>query len=223
MVSSLIRLMLYGLVYLPRFTRRRVELHTPRLLLREWEPEDWKEVYAYRSDPLVRKYDLTPEESEEEVERRIRQRHAFRMIYPDPNFDFALVHKTEGRIIGEIDLCPHPFRRSATMGYFLHYDYWNQGYVTEAASAMLDWGFRELKFATVISMCHPDNVGSWRVMEKVGMTRQDRRPKLKFRDGSIIESLEYRISREDWLRRTASPGKYEAETVRERNRSQPDG
>jgi RimJ/RimL family protein N-acetyltransferase len=199
------RLMLRGLFYFPRFTRRGIELHTPRLLLREWEPEDWEPVFAYRSDPRVREYDLTPAETEQEVKCKVRIRHGVRMLYPSPDYVLALALKPEGRVIGEIGLFPLPSGRRALMGFMLHQEYWNRGLATEAASALLDWAFRVGRYSTVLSMCHPDNVGSWRVMEKVGMRRLDRRPKLKFQDGSVIESLQYEITREDWLRRTPPP------------------
>lgn len=49
---------------------------------------------------------------------------------------------------------------------------WGQGFGTEAAIACLARGFEALGFETVYAFCYPENVGSWRVMEKAGM-RED--------------------------------------------------
>ena len=56
------------------------------------------------------------------------------------------------------------------IGYRLHPDYWNQGIATEAATAVRDHAFRDLKLPRVISLIHPENVPSRRVAEKIGMT-----------------------------------------------------
>jgi len=55
------------------------------------------------------------------------------------------------------------------IGYRLHPDYWNQGLATEAAIAVRDHAFGDLKLPRVISLIHPDNAASRRVAEKIGM------------------------------------------------------
>jgi [ribosomal protein S5]-alanine N-acetyltransferase len=55
------------------------------------------------------------------------------------------------------------------IGYRLHPDYWNQGLATEAAIAVRDHAFGDLKLSRVISLIHPDNAASRRVAEKIGM------------------------------------------------------
>ena len=76
--------------------------------------------------------------------------------------------------------------------------FWNQGYTSEAAAEMVRFGFAELDLTRIVAQCHPDNVGSWRVMEKAGLKRQDRRPRIRFQDGSTVSSLEYALSRNEW-------------------------
>ena len=58
------------------------------------------------------------------------------------------------------------------IGYRLHPAHWNQGLATEAATAVRDHAFRDLKLARVISLIHPDNIASRRVAEKIGMTQE---------------------------------------------------
>ncbi|MEY2543450.1 MAG: hypothetical protein QOE81_911 [Verrucomicrobiota bacterium] len=54
--------------------------------------------------------------------------------------------------------------------YLLHPDYWNKVIATEAATAVRDHAFRELKLPRVISLIHTENIASRRVVEKIGMT-----------------------------------------------------
>ena len=60
-------------------------------------------------------------------------------------------------------------RPETEIGYRLHPDYWGKGFATEAARAVRDYGFTELKLERVISLIHPENAPSRRVTEKNGM------------------------------------------------------
>jgi ribosomal-protein-alanine N-acetyltransferase len=64
----------------------------------------------------------------------------------------------------------HPeVRGEVEIGYRLHPDYWNRGLVSEAARAVRDHAFADLKLPRVISLIHPENIPSRRVAEKNGM------------------------------------------------------
>lgn len=47
----------------------------------------------------------------------------------------------------------------------------NKGYCTEAARAVIEWAFREKGMTEILSFAVPQNIPSWRVMEKIGMQR----------------------------------------------------
>ena len=59
--------------------------------------------------------------------------------------------------------------RSAEIWYKFHPDYWNKGFATEAVNCALDHCFDKLKLHRVEAGCAIENVGSIRVLEKVGM------------------------------------------------------
>jgi ribosomal-protein-alanine N-acetyltransferase len=61
-------------------------------------------------------------------------------------------------------------RQEIEIAYRLHPDFWNRGIATEAARAVRDHAFRDLKLDRVISLIHPENTASRRVAEKNGMT-----------------------------------------------------
>jgi len=58
------------------------------------------------------------------------------------------------------------------LGYLLNRKYWNQGYITEATRKVIAFGFEQLGLHRIIASCDPANIGSYRVMEKIGMQRE---------------------------------------------------
>jgi ribosomal-protein-alanine N-acetyltransferase len=82
---------------------------------------------------------------------------------------FALEHKADGHLIGWCGLQMLEKTPEVEVAYLLAKDYWNQGLATEAAKAAIEYGFDELKVNRIVAIARPENVGSYRVMEKVGM------------------------------------------------------
>jgi ribosomal-protein-alanine N-acetyltransferase len=56
------------------------------------------------------------------------------------------------------------------LAYRLHKKYWHQGYATELAKALIEWGFKKFSLPKIIAGVHPENEGSRKVMEKSGMS-----------------------------------------------------
>lgn len=93
-----------------------------------------------------------------------------------------------GSVAVWVDSAAH---RRGEFGYVFHPRHWGRGYATEAAEMLLDIGFRTLGLHRVTATCHPDNVGSWRVLEKAGMTREARMRDHKLARGTWRDSLLY--------------------------------
>ena len=107
---------------------------------------------------------------------------------------FALVPRDEDAIVGYCGFFQHAeVPREIEIGYRLHPDYWNRGFITEAARAVRDHGFRDWKLSRVISLIHPENIPSRRVAEKNGMKVEK---EITFRG---FLTLVYAISRQEWL------------------------
>lgn len=77
--------------------------------------------------------------------------------------------------------------------YAFEPELWGQGLSTEAACAIIDWGFRGHTFDSIVSFTLPDNPGSRRVMEKAGLKFEKEMLRLE-----PPEFLVYRITREMW-------------------------
>jgi ribosomal-protein-alanine N-acetyltransferase len=92
-----------------------------------------------------------------------------------------------------------PFRwREGDIGYELSPVHWGHGYATEAARAIVRFGFTELHLHRVWSWCIADNVGSARVLEKIGMRREGRLRDKEYFKGSWWDTLFYAILEEEW-------------------------
>lgn len=78
--------------------------------------------------------------------------------------------KGEGRIIGFCGLKRLPDLDAVDLGYRLLPEYWGRGLATEAARASVEFGFGTLRLERIIGLVLPENIGSIRVLEKVGMS-----------------------------------------------------
>jgi RimJ/RimL family protein N-acetyltransferase len=84
--------------------------------------------------------------------------------------NFAVVLRDDGRLVGAIGLVINQQFESAELGYWVGKPYWGQGYCTEAARAVLHYGFTVLGLNRIHAHHLSRNPASGRVMEKIGMT-----------------------------------------------------
>jgi len=83
---------------------------------------------------------------------------------------FSVILKEAGELIGDCGLEVMEDMGAAELGYDFRSDFWDQGYATEAATAVRDHAFDVLKLPQLISLIRVGNVASKRIAEKVGMT-----------------------------------------------------
>ncbi|MDH4136505.1 MAG: GNAT family N-acetyltransferase [Anaerolineae bacterium] len=83
--------------------------------------------------------------------------------------NFAIVLRNHGRLIGAIGLVINQQHESAELGYWIGKPYWGNGYCTEAAKAVLHYGFTVLGLNRIHASHFSRNLASGRVMEKIGM------------------------------------------------------
>lgn len=172
-------------------------LQTARLLLRPFRNEDYADMFVWASNPQVVQYlSYYPHESMEvskEITRLWVQAYDCPMTY-----NWAIEYRE--KVIGNISVverddecfCCH-------LGWQIDVPYWNQGIMTEAAGAVVDYLFETVGFDRITSGHDTRNVGSGRVMEKIGMMREGTfRRSIYQKDGSIGDKAYYAILRSDW-------------------------
>lgn len=148
-------------------------LETQRLLLRRLTMDDLDALFALYCDPEVRRYflegTLSYEETKEELEWIIN------VYYRQYGFGlWATIHKETGAFIGRCGLLPWTIEGNSEVevAYLLASAYWGQGLGTEAAQAILEYGFRQLTVPRLICLIDPENEASVKVATKIGMTYQ---------------------------------------------------
>jgi [ribosomal protein S5]-alanine N-acetyltransferase len=147
-----------------------MELTTPRLLLREFGADDHAAVHAFASDvEVVRHTDWGPNEPQDTT---AFLREVAEHVHATPRCVFALavVDRADDALIGSIQLAvTNSQHRRAEMGFVLARSRWGNGYATEAAAALLRFGFHDLALHKISATCDPANGGSERVLRKIGM------------------------------------------------------
>lgn len=169
-------------------------LLTERLTLREFKREDWREAHCYLSDPDVLLYMEFPPTTEEQSQEYVEKFILFQKENPRRYIKFFLVLKKSNQIIGECGfLMPEQQHRSAELMYRLNKNYFGMGYATEAAKAMLDFGFRQLALHRIDAMCDVRNTASVKVLEKIGMQKEGRLSEHRWTKGNWRSSYLYAI------------------------------
>lgn len=149
-------------------------LETKRLILKRIALSNFEDLLALRSDPEVMKYIGDGSiQTKEEVENFI-QSSLTSGYYEKYGLDFFSVYEKEtGTFVGQAGLFHVGFNVNQSdieLAYRLHTKYWNRGYATELAKALIDYGFSKLSLPKIIAAVHPENERSRRVLEKAGMS-----------------------------------------------------
>ena len=147
-------------------------LRTERLVLRSWCVEDRAPYAALNADAEVRRWfpgTLTRAESDAQVDRLQAKIEANGFGY------WAVGAPGLAPFIGFVGLQPLPFEAPFTpaveIGWRLARAFWGRGFATEAARAVLAYGFGPLALDEIVAITVPDNLPSRRVMERIGMAQ----------------------------------------------------
>jgi [ribosomal protein S5]-alanine N-acetyltransferase len=167
-------------------------IQTPRLLLREFTADDENDVHEYGSDVVVARYVDWGPNTPAQTRNRISYHLEEQLTWPRDEVSLAVELRTERKVIGTIRLSVIDKQtRTADFGYVINRRYWNQGYASEAACAILRAAFETLSLHRLWATCDTRNVGSWRVLEKAGMRREGLFRRDVFQKGEWRDSYLY--------------------------------
>lgn len=174
-------------------------METDRLIIRRFKESDWNDLYDYLSKEDVVKYEpygvFDEEESKKEAKRRVT----------DSSF-WAVCLKENNKVIGNIYFMQQEPKDFMTweIGYVFNSDYHGYGYATEASKRIMKYGFEEKGAHRIIAMCNPENIASWRLMERLSMRKEGHFKKRAFfertSEGNPIwhDAYEYGILEEEF-------------------------
>ena len=133
--------------------------------------DDLDDLHALYHSPDVRKYYTEGIPNDEEIRRELAW--IVDECYVQYGFGmWATMDKATGKFIGRCGLCPMDIEghEEIEVAYMLAKEYWGQGLATEAAQAILKYGFEQAGVSRLICVINPGNLASARVAEKIGMT-----------------------------------------------------
>jgi RimJ/RimL family protein N-acetyltransferase len=113
---------------------------------------------------------------------------------------YAITRTDNGAFLGCCGLEPHPENPATLeMGYWLGEPYWNQGYATEAAHALIDMAFRTREIDQIDARCRVTNVASRRVIQKCGFQFQGSGMVGSLALGGMVAVEWFRLDRKTWM------------------------
>jgi ribosomal-protein-alanine N-acetyltransferase len=194
-------------------------LYTPRLTLRPFVLSDAPRVRELAGHPLVAAttYRIPHPYPAELAEAWIRT-HGI-LAEEDRQYNFAItltgtrtpgresdLHDT-GHLIGTVGLIRMPEDDPLVfeLGYWIGVPYWNRGFATEAAHALLALGFGRMNLQRIFASHMVRNPASGRVLQKLGLLHEGTGREALAKDGLLLDIENYAINRQDWLAARVRP------------------
>ncbi len=176
-----------------------MNLATQRLILREYNSDDWSTVFAYQADPKYLEYYPWHERNATDVKTYIQKFIDWQHEHPRLKYQLALTLALHKQVIGSCGIrLSEAKAHQAELGYEIAPSCWRQGYATEAARGMLKFGFTELHLHRIWASCLAENTGSKRVMEKIGMQPEGHLRENRWMKGRYWDTLVYSILKSEW-------------------------
>jgi RimJ/RimL family protein N-acetyltransferase len=145
----------------------RPAIASERLLVRPLRPDDGADLFAYLSQAEVYRFEPGEPVGRTEASRLAEERSLGSSF-------LALELRTEGRVVGHLSW--HPVEpghlRTWELGFIVDPRFQRRGLATEGARAWVEHAFESLAVHRVVAHCHPDNVASWKTLERIGFVRE---------------------------------------------------
>jgi RimJ/RimL family protein N-acetyltransferase len=176
-------------------------VRTARLTIRPATADDLDSTWQIRRRPGVDEW-LGHDFSD-------RDAYAARFVDPD-RLAATLVIELDGRVVGDLmllledawaqsDVADRAHHVQAVLGWVLDPDHGGLGYATEAVAELIRICFDDLGLRRVRALCFADNEPSWRLMERVGMRREEHaRQDSLHRTQGWLDGMTYALLADEW-------------------------
>jgi ribosomal-protein-alanine N-acetyltransferase len=171
----------------PRF----LYLTTDRLVLRELLPSDATDVFVFRSDPEVQKYNAVPMKHVSEAQSFIEEMRA--KCAAQQALLWAVCFRDRKTVLGLVGFGYwNRFHHRAEVGYDLARAYWGRGIGSGAVQAIIRFGFERMRLHCIEAATIADNVESVHLLGKLGIKREAVRREYSLEeDGAYHDSAMY--------------------------------
>lgn len=174
-------------------------IETPRLILRRFTVADAQAMFVnWASDPEVTRFLSWPAHTSPEVSRRVLADWTAHYC-EDTYYQWAIVLKAFGDVpIGSIAVVSRDdVTQKAHIGYSLGRRWWNQGIMSEALRAVMDYLFDEVGVRRIDARHDPNNPASGAVMRKCGMRYEGTQRRADWNNQGVCDVSWYGILAED--------------------------
>lgn len=180
-------------------------IHTERLLLRPVEPGDAEAMHSYKSRADVCRYIPHEPLSREGVEEWIATRARPDLTDEGQALPLAVIERESGAMIGDVVL----FWRSrlhgrGEIGYVIAPEWSGRGYASEAALALLGYGFDVIGFHRITAVIDARNDASARLLHRIGMRCEARHVQDDWFKGEWTDTCIYAMLAAEWATRRSS-------------------
>jgi ribosomal-protein-alanine N-acetyltransferase len=187
-------------------SQETLRLESDRLIVRRFEECDVADVLTYSqyaADDRFRRRNIDWEPTEESV---LKWWTSMMTMKPEEAINWlslVIELKAERRVIGNVGFNAKRIGDTfqGMIGWILGKVYEGNGYVTEAASALLEYLFCTVGFHRVYALTSPKNARSWHLMERLGMRREAHFRKNCFDGDQWEDEYAYAILAEEWAER----------------------
>ena len=176
-------------------------VRTERLSLRPATPDDVDATWPHRGHPEANRWITRAPLSLEQHRREFGTEESLAK---------TILIELDGEVIGDLmcsiedawaqaEVRERAVGVQAELGWVLHPDHAGRGYATEAVRELMRICFEDLGLRRVIALCFADNVSSWRLMERLGMRREQHTIRESLhRSGEWLDGLGYAMLAEEW-------------------------
>ena len=170
---------------------------TERLEIRPFQTDDWAAVYAYLSNPQVTAWLPEGQLDQGQTQAFVTENQG------EEAKAYAVFLRSENGLVGHMVYHLWFAPRTYELGWVFHPDHQGRGYATEAAHALLAYSFTTLHAHRVIATCQPENIASWRVMEKLGLRREGHFRQCIYRSETLWwDEYFYALLADEWRERS---------------------
>ena len=170
-------------------------LETARLILRPLELSDIPQLV-----PLIGAHEVAV--TTLRIPHPYTEEHARQFIAGSAELSsknhFGIFRRTDDQLLGGIGLRSEEEQQRAELGYWIGAPYWGNGYATEAARAVVDYGFTTLKLNRIYASHFQGNQVSGRVLIKIGMRHEGCQRGHILKWGEFLDSELYGVLRSEW-------------------------
>jgi len=150
-------------------------IQTTRLEMRPYQDDDFEFLCSLFSDPEVVRF-VGDGKTRDRDGAMLFLYWIYRSYKTDPKLGLrVLVRKQDKKLVGHAGLVPQTINGNEELeiGYWIAREYWGQGYATEAAEALKEYGSQKLGKERFVSLIQPENRASRKVAERIGMELEE--------------------------------------------------